>query len=156
MALNIWPWTEIRATFAGGSVVIGNGLSRSIWPLFEYPSLFEVARRFGLDGDDVALFQQFATTDFESVLQSLRTARRVAQALRQQNETLDARYDSIRRALIQAVRDVHVPWEPLLKCDALVLLHRAMRAYHTVFSTNYDLIPYWALMRDPTSFRDLF
>jgi hypothetical protein len=150
------PWKDVRAEFGRGSLLIGNGLSRSIWRLFEYGSLFQVARRFGLDGDDVALFKQFETTDFESILQALRTARRVGQALGQENEALDERYESIRSALIRAVSEVHVPWESLMSCKALFLLHDAMRTYHTVFSTNYDLIPYWALMRDPTSFRDMF
>lgn len=149
-------WDDVRRTFEGGSLLIGNGLSRSIWSEFEYPSLFDIAMRFGLDADDVALFEKLNTRDFESVLQALWTAKAVADALGQEGSELDERYESIRSSLIRAVQQVHVPWELLDGSGALRLLHDAMLRYRTVYSTNYDLIPYWALMQDPDPFKDLF
>jgi hypothetical protein len=152
----VLDWSQLRADFERGSLLIGNGLSRSIWTPFDYRSLFRVAQRVGLDDDDVALFTELNTQDFESVLQALRTARIVAKALSVDTDELDERYESIRAALIRAVREVHVAWDPLVSSKALDLLNQAMRTYRSVFSTNYDLIPYWGLMRDATHFKDLF
>lgn len=65
------------------------------------------------------------------------------------------RHEHIRSALLDAVHAVHVPWDKVpdttLDRVAEVLVdHRA------IFTTSYDLLVYWSLMRRPVDLGDFF
>lgn len=74
--------------------------------------------------------------------------------------TVDAsveRYRSIQQALFNAVHQVHVPW--LSVPDAALQSNRAcLEDYRFVYSTNYDLLAYWAVMSESngSGFLDFF
>jgi hypothetical protein len=140
---------------------VGNGASVAIWPEFRYSSLFEVATSDRVDNplsrDDRELFEAFDTTNFEQVLASLKTAAVVSEALSLDDEdVLEERYESIQRALFQAVHAVHVPWADVAETTT-PHLYGALREYEYVYSTNYDLLLYWASMEEGgTGFLDYF
>src|SRR5690606_7166856 len=93
----------------------------------------------------------------EAVLGALAVARKVDSALNQAVDLIDERYESIRQALVSAVRTIHIPW--LLLDDAKKeRIRKAMSKYDVVFSTNYDLIVYWSVMHEPHGwgFKDYF
>ena len=89
------------------------------------------------------------------VLSALATSKTVSAALEQPLAPFSEREDSIRQALIRAVHSVHVPW---LSVPDAHLDHIAaeLSKYASVYCTNYDLMLYWALMREPSAFRDYF
>jgi hypothetical protein len=151
-------WEEIKATHEWGAILIGNGASRAVWEGFSYNSLFQTAKNdieHQLTADDQALFQAFEAENFETILAALSSARRVDAALDREPEVLGERYESIRRALIEAVHAVHVPWNSAE--DALEQIRDSMLEYQYVYTTNYDLIPYWAVMEgDPSDIKDFF
>lgn len=154
------PWDEVRAGREFSGILVGNGASRAVWNRFEYGSLYEVARDHNiihrLTPPDVALFDALNTRNFEYVLAALATARRVNEALAIPAPVIHDRYASIQQALVEAVRTTHVPWANV-PADVLEAIRSALLDYRFVYSTNYDLLIYWAVMYEGgDGFKDFF
>lgn len=157
MALD--DWDDVAQEFAGGSLLLGNGSSCAVWSRFRYASLYRkacshtIAHR--LDAGARALFDAMNTSNFERVLRSLRTASTVLDALGYDTHEVNELAERVRTALIEAVEAVHVApgtvGEEVREAIANAFLH-----HNRTFTTNYDLIAYWALMMDPPHFTDLF
>lgn len=153
-------WNDLRAEVAYSGLLIGNGASRAIWEGFAYESLYELARsgkqRYSLTPDDIALFEKLETQNFERVLAALATTRQVGEALCFDEPKLDQCYVNIQRSLVEAVRSKHIPWG-ILPGNHLALIKKELLEYSIVYSTNYDLILYWALMHQGAAgFKDFF
>jgi hypothetical protein len=160
-ANELMDWPEI-ADEPWSGLLVGNGASMAVWPQFSYKSLFDEARGSGIDrrltGEDLALFEALdATRNFEHVLNALSTAMTVNEALQFDSEHLDERYVSIQQALFDAVRAVHIPWSAI-SAPALQHIRLSIACYRDLYSTNYDLLLYWAIMAEPRtrSIVDLF
>jgi hypothetical protein len=151
-------WSDL-ADHGWSGLLIGNGASIAVWDGFRYPSLYatSLARDDGgLSESDKELFDSFRTVNFEAVLSALRTAETVCGLLELDTTEIRARYDSIRHALIEAVNVVHVPW-PSVPDDTLQRIKEELLRYDTVYSTNYDLLVYWAVMvGSADGFKDYF
>jgi hypothetical protein len=152
-------WAELRGRGEFTGLLLGNGASRAVWPKFAYDSLFDLARDVQEDAhltaEDIALFEALSTRNFERVLSALRTASAVGKALGHLTAALDTRYDSVRRALVAAVHHTHVPWA-LVNDAVLDSIRRALLPHRFIYSTNYDLLVYWAIVRGEGGFKDLF
>lgn len=144
------PWTGI---------LIGNGASRAVSSGFAYQSLFAVAQAppvtNPLSPASISLFGATNTTNFEQVLSALISAGMVNQILGLDTVPINATYQNIRQALIEAVHATHIPWLNV-PTETLVKIRAAVIAYKFVYSTNYDLLIYWAIMQDPDGFVDYF
>lgn len=151
-------WSEIEEHSWSG-LLLGNGASIAVWDRFKYSSLFATSLELEdatLGLRDRALFEAFDTENFELVLSALKTAQTVCSLMGLEHSEIDARYSSIRRALIEAVNEVHVPWGAVSD-DVLRALKTELLRYDFVYSTNYDLLVYWSVMLDgPTGFKDYF
>lgn len=151
-------WDEI-ADHPWSGVLLGNGASIAVWDGFKYPSLYETSLdrpEGGLSAEDQALFESFQTHNFEAVLSALHTAEVICELLRIPHDDIRIRYDSIRQALIDAVNSVHVPWLSVPD-ETLRAIKRELLRYDWVYSTNYDLLVYWAVMIDsPDGLKDYF
>lgn len=151
-------WQEI-AELEWPSVLIGNGLSRRFSNRFAYDSLFREAMRsvedaHALTGDDQSLFTALNTKDFETVLSHLARAQVVLKALGKEAGFLSERYASVKSALIDVVNRIH-PNQGVLQ-GMLVRLRDALAFFENVYTTNYDLLIYWAMMQNPSGFNDYF
>jgi len=150
-------WGEIQGE-KWKSLLLGNGFSMNVWPGFGYASLFEVAKDEAiaepLDQNSVALFDRLGSSNFEDVLRVLFHARIVDEQLNcPQRNQIDALYSCTKNALAAAVNHSHVSHG----FNGLAAINKALRVYRNVFTTNYDLIPYWAIMQeDLWRFKDLF
>jgi hypothetical protein len=84
-------------------LLLGNGASVAVSSRFGYPSLFEEACSPGADAqliaDDVALFHELRTTNFEYVLFGLLMSERVSAALHLDSSLYRDSYDRIRQSL---------------------------------------------------------
>lgn len=89
------------------------------------------------------------------MLEHLAITRDVAEALGLPTAAVIARYESIKNALIQSVHAVHAQWDAVPNA-VLDTLAAAMRHFDSVYTTSYDLLTYWAYMRDQDSFFDYF
>ncbi len=136
-----------------GSLLLGNGSSIAVWPHFAYGSLLDQAH---LSRNDRRLFSGLGTSNFESVLRALHLAEVVCRQEGHDYRDARRRYRAVRRALVRGVNSVHVDWS-----SVGVAIRRQMRnemlRFRTVYSTNYDLLVYWAVMPDRAAdFRDYF
>ena len=106
---------------------------------------------------DRKLFDAFGTNNFEVVLASLAQAIRAAKALESPSEQVfQGAYDRIRASLVAAVCSLHMEWRDLPPAT-LSAIAAALTSYECVFTTNYDLLLYWAINFELTSrFRDFF
>ncbi len=152
-------WPELAQHHPCDALLLGNGASRALWKPFGYFSLFEQAqragRRKGLAISDQALFKSLGTELFEPVLSILNHTVRANAALAINATAPLNRYYSIKEALIHAVRTVHLPW-PLMPAATLASINQALRAYRSVYTSNYDLILPWAVQHAPQGFAALF
>jgi len=154
-------WDHIKDEYDWHGLLIGNGASCNIWDGFRYPSLYQKALegiKQPLSQAEQDIFTSMGTTDFEKVLEALWTAKIVCQALGQdsQVQTIEKHYQAIQHSLIEAVHSVHIPWLSLSD-EVLSGIHSAILPYHSVYSTNYDLLMYWATMYNTSpSHKDYF
>ncbi len=136
-------WEEVTAERDDwAALLVGNGLSRNVWDGFGYPSLFDKAG--DLTAPDRNLFEALGTRNFARVLGELASAIRMAEALGQDPEPYLARYKSVQLALGRAVQAVHVKYSSVEE-GTLERIGRVLQQQEYVFSTNYDLIVYWAM-----------
>lgn len=150
-------WAELPEASACTGLLMGNGASRTLWRNFHYASLFERAQKVRnrpLAQTDLALFKALGSESFTQALVALGATARVNAALTISSTAPLNRYYSIKEALIHAVRSVHIPWQQV-NPHSLAALNQALRAYRSVYSSNYDLLCHWAVWHDIEGFDDL-
>lgn len=151
MVSELKNWCEISQGYESGSILVGNGLSRSLYSAFDYGSLIDAAKKNTenpLSCDDLKLFTKFATSNFEEVLGRLLVTQHVLSAIAPSCAALsrvEEGYERIRDSLIEAVHDVHIDRGEISNNVALKI-GEALSYHSLVFTTNYDLITYWSLM----------
>jgi hypothetical protein len=141
LSARLRPWSELGDA-GWPSLLVGNGLSINVWSGFSYDRLYDEAT---LDTAAAQLFAELRTSNFEHVLEVLMHAELVLDALGRSAARATRLYRSVRDSLFETVRAVHVPWA-LVPTATLNQIARALNEHDRIFSTNYDLIPYWALM----------
>jgi hypothetical protein len=140
---------------------LGNGASSAVWSKFAYKSLFAAACQSNVNSplqtQDIALFKSLDTHNFETALRALDSAERTTRALQVVVPEISQRYASIRDALVEAVGAVHPPWEAV-PLDVRQALGHHLWGYRSVYTTNYDLLLYWARMSVDVEdhFKDFF
>jgi hypothetical protein len=151
-------WNALRNTASFSGLLVGNGASRAVWDDFGYESLFESARTVEekpLSPSELSVFDALQTRSFEQVLSALKTTSRVNKALAVSSAAPRNRYYAIKEALINTVHALHIPWR-LVVPSTLATINQELARYRTVFTTNYDLLNYWAVQQQPEAITDLF
>lgn len=144
---------------AGGKchVLLGNGFSMAYDPhAFGYQGLAEHAEaQSHLSSGALRLMKSLGTTDFEAAMRAIRATIVTLRALgptdhRNTLARLEAVEEEIREALAQSVAGLHPerPYEIDERCYLSV--RRFLRPFDHIYSANYDLLLYWALMQDIT------
>ncbi|GAB2569531.1 hypothetical protein Aab01nite_07370 [Paractinoplanes abujensis] len=150
-------WSDLDRAAIWGSLLTGNGASRNIWSKFKYESLYEKSEP-SLSAAAKTIFSRINTTNFELALKVTHYAALVDEALGRDATGTKSLHEEVRQALFDAVRAQHVPHATLgfgLLEDIALILAR----YRYVYTTNYDLIPYWAAMASEESklrLKDMF
>ncbi|MPZ22169.1 MAG: DUF4917 family protein [Dehalococcoidia bacterium] len=157
VGLGLATWGDLRDQ-GWREILLGNGFSIGLWPRFAYGSLFGVARDSGhLSPEDARLFEEMETADFERGLSQLLTTAMVLDVYRELDarSRIGGRYAAIQKALLASLRDVHPRWSDVTD-EALTTAACFLRQFARVYSTNYDLLLYWTILRDKDHFRDFF
>jgi Domain of unknown function (DUF4917) len=128
--------------------------------MFGYHTLFETAQTDAifhrLTECDRQVFELFNTVNFERVLRALRIAELINGCVGYDSAIISERYESIQLALFESIRHVHVPWSAV-GLERLYAIRNCLSEYRYIYSTNYDLLTYWACMsKDDSRFRDYF
>ncbi|RID97392.1 DUF4917 family protein [Simplicispira hankyongi] len=152
---DIHQWSDIKDRFQGGALLLGNGASLAVHKGFGYPSLRQAAEDQGHITPEVAgVFRAFGKDDFELVLRRLWEATLVNKALGIEPGQIEKAYQLVRSALISTVRDIHISHDDAKRHFAPMF--QFMKTFDTVFSLNYDLLVYWAMMASQGKLRRWF
>ena len=139
----IYNWNQLKH-LGFDSLILGNGASIAIDSCFSYRSLYEIATNGSLSTEVQRVFERYQTCDFEFVLKMLWRTHQVNQLLGVCDPPVEAAYNTVRNALIETVHRVHVDYQ--LVEPYLPQIHQFMQEFENVFSLNYDLIVYWAMI----------
>lgn len=138
-------------------LLLGNGFSIAAWPDFRYGALATTVA--GQNPRIEALFARFQTVDFERVARALLEAQAVLSVHAETAALIDeigVDYRDLRRLLVAAITRIH-PSAPAQLDDRIeacadflsqfIGMDRRKALRGQVFTTNYDLLLYWTLMR---------
>ena len=139
-------------------LVLGNGFSIACKPdIFAYGSLFQEAKKT-MSKELAAIFAAMGTQDFEEVICALQHAAAIVSVYRPKFVTtkkmLLADAEKLKTDLIQAVAGRH-PARPNDISDERYIACRQFLSHFVgqgvggkIYTMNYDLLLYWALMHD--------
>jgi hypothetical protein len=133
-------WSDVEDGTEWPTLLVGNGASVNLWGDFAYRSLYE---RANLSAVATAVFEDLGVANFETVLEAIRHAHVVVEALGNTTRAIDKQYEQVRDALFGAVRGVHIDWIQFGR-DRFDKIADVIQGYEAVYTTNYDLCMYWA------------
>ena len=132
--------------------MLGNGFSRA-WrdDIFSYDALLQQARFEALSPFARRAFDALGTTDFEDVMRALRAAAALIRLYDANNTTLPRRLtedaNGLRETLVQAIAGRHPDRPHQVSLDEYAHARRFLANFGSIYSVNYDLLLYWALMQ---------
>lgn len=137
----IFNWSEIEEK-GWKALLLGNGFSIGISSKFRYDSLLSQVDALGISMYPHArsLFSdtKIGTSNFEEVLKVIYHAYLVnfynLGAIKQL-------YNNVQKSLIEAVQSSHVSSSEV----PTTRIANILRDYDEIYTTNYDLIPYWSM-----------
>lgn len=141
------------------SVLLGNGFSIACDRCFDYASLYDRAVENGLNERAQELFDRLGTNNFEGAMRLLDQCLWVNELYgcsSHQSETLLAANESIKGALINALSASHLEDQSLIRDGGVSAANAFLSRFDKVFTTNYDLLSYWALMDSEERHNDWF
>ncbi len=154
---------KIAEQYGKKHLLLGNGFSIACKPdIFAYGSLFEEAKKT-MSKELAAIFAAMGTQDFEEVIRALQHAAAIVSAYNPKLKRTMARmtgdFEKLKTDLIQAVAGRH-PARPndisdvrYFACRTFLSHFVGKNADGKIYTMNYDLLLYWALMHedeDPT------
>lgn len=131
--------------------MLGNGFSIACRPdIFVYGKLFERADFSKLSPSARKVFDTLKTTDFEKVIKSLRDAEKILAAYRSNfKKTRKAMLKDakgIRELLVKTIASSHPEHPGDITDDEYAACRRFLKNFKLIYTLNYDLLLYWALM----------
>lgn len=144
---------DARDIVARPHVLLGNGFSIACRPdCFRYDALLDEATFEGTSGDIRGVFDLLGTTDFENVIEQLRTTAELVERYEPEDPGLAERLrldaEAVREALARTLAARH----PDLPFDIEPAEYRAARTFlsnfERIYTLNYDMLLYWTVMQD--------
>lgn len=134
-------------------VLLGNGFSRALRnDIFSYDALFDRADFNALSAAARRAFDVLSTTDFEVVMRALRAAAALVEVYEETNPNLAARLrtdaDGLREVLVRTIANSHPSRPGDLPHDAYRRCRAFLAGFGSIYTLNYDLLLYWALMQE--------
>ena len=137
----IQTWNQVSSTRKFPNLILGNGFSRVFCDKFGYSSLLSL-----FDGQPVGrylctrdLFEKLKTVNFEEVLRAIYHSYLVSIDNEAATKTL---YTDLQKALASGVSAVHPDFSAVPSRE----IGECLSVYENIFTTNYDLLPYWAVL----------
>jgi hypothetical protein len=133
-------------------LLLGNGFSRALRDdVFSYTALLEQADFTGLSPTARNAFTALGTTDFEVVMRALRNASALIALYAPGNKELPVRLredaDGLRELLVTTIATNHPNRPSDIAAEAYVRCRTFLANFHTIYTLNYDLLLYWAIMQ---------
>lgn len=133
-------------------ILLGNGFSRACRDdLFAYDALFAQAKSKLSDSAKQA-FDALGTTDFESVMRTLKQAADLLKVYAPKRPKLAKRLrddvEKLRDALAHAIASSHPTRPNKIKDREFKACRSFLRHFINIYTLNYDLLLYWAMMHN--------
>lgn len=133
-------------------LMLGNGFSRAYRDdIFAYGALFDRANFDNLSPTARSAFTALSTTDFEVVMRALRQAAALAAVYAEELPDLADRLrsdaDGLRDLLAQTIASNHPDRPGDISAAQYTACREFLYHFDTIYSLNYDLLLYWALMQ---------
>ena len=131
---------------------LGNGFSIACKPdKFNYAALLEEVH-FGQNNQEIKdIFNEFNTKDFEKIIKQLLDASKILNHY-EGNAPLSAKLEEeaiiIREQLIRVLADKHPSIQNEIHDTAFESCIVFLSGFNKIFTTNYDLLLYWTLMKE--------
>lgn len=162
MAIELWTYDEVLADIGKDetrSILLGNGFSIACHREFNYARLLDIAAFGGSSRRIRRAFKRLRTADFELVVESLRESQEVLAlygSFPRTRKRMKRDAQRVQDALAEAISDVHPRRIGDIGDTSLDQCHDFLREYDEVFTLNYDVMLYWAMLRRPSHFQDGF
>ncbi len=134
------------------NVLLGNGFSRAcLDDTFAYDALANRAGTGSLSPNGWASFDVLSTSDFEVVMRGLADAARLVTLYAPESPVarmLTADGDALREVLLDAIARSHPDHPFEIDEDRYLACKRFLSHFGTIYTLNYDLLLYWALMHE--------
>lgn len=140
----VQQWEDLASDFSGADLLLGNGFSIREWPAFAYDSLFHEFLT-SCDPVDTAAFDQFNSSNFEFILETLARAILANRAFALDTRRLEDGSRTLKEGLIRAVQTTHPRYEDL-DADRIRTLSEQLDLFNDIFTTNYDCLLYHIIM----------
>ncbi len=134
--------------------LLGNGFSRACRnDIFAYDKLFERADFTKLSPSAKDAFEVLETTDFEIVMEALKRASKLVKLYTNKEhsdlaEQFEKDSDGLREVLVSAIADSHPERPGDINLEQYQACRQFLANFDDIYSINYDLLLYWALMQD--------
>ncbi len=132
-------------------VLLGNGFSRA-WrdEVFSYQALFAQAVKEGLSDTAKRAFKALGTTDFEQVMRLLRQTSLLAKEFKYDKlaGALGGVADELREVLVKTIASNHPDRPHAISPDQYTACRTFLSHFKSIYTVNYDLLLYWALMQE--------
>ncbi len=134
-------------------VLLGNGFSRACKEdIFSYDALYKKAEFNKLSASAHEAFESLGTTDFEIVIKALRQAALLAEVyVRDRPElvaTLNKDAAGLRELLVGTIAQNHPERPQDIAPERYKACRKFLDNFKCIYTLNYDLLLYWALMQD--------
>ena len=132
--------------------LLGNGFSRA-WRdnIFSYGALFDQANFEGLSLAARNAFAALNTTDFEVVIRALKQAALLTAVYLEANpevaQRLNADADGLRELLATTIAASHPDRPSDISGEQYAACRAFLGSFERIYTVNYDLLLYWALMQ---------
>lgn len=138
-------WEDVPNNDTYKNLLLGNGFSIGVSPKFNYWNILNEAKHrvhaglIDIYPETLRLFEQLQTTNFEEVLKVYHHAHLVHTFNKPAIETA---YRKLQEGLFSTVKDIHASKNE----TPTPLIFHELTKFKKVFTTNYDLIPYWSFV----------
>lgn len=133
-------------------LLLGNGFSRACFDdIFSYASLLESSDFSGLSPSARSAFKVLNTTDFETVMRSLDAAakllRHYAPKLQATAKRMERDSRGLKDLLVGTLAAKHPDRPDVVTAERYKACKDFLSHFDAIYTLNYDLLLYWALMR---------
>jgi hypothetical protein len=148
----IQTWQDVLGEeYEWDNLLLGNGFSCNIWENYSYTSLLNFSQEKMIEPvlkkSVLKIFKDLKTTNFEEVLKALLTTALVKESLGEDTQEVLQLYDNVRENLFNTVHSTHIPFSKLKR----KIIGKELINFRRVFTTCYDLIPYWSVFNTISS-----
>lgn len=141
MRFNVKEWNAVSELFTG-SLLLGNGSSIAIDPNFNYSNLFSNAK---LPENVKNIFDSFHSQDFEYILRKFTQATVINNIFNINCNDIHIAHSQVKKTLINTVKGIHPCIDKVR--DKINNCANFIKQFDTIFSLNYDIMLYWAIMQ---------